>query len=73
MSRLNFLPLPCLIFLGILFPHENLKSNPKDPSWTNKNIKKALSPNNRLYRKFISGGKKKEDETNFTEAINLVS
>ena len=54
-------------------PHENLKCNPKDPPWNNKNIKKALRRKNRLYRKFISGGQKKEDETNFIEATNLVS
>ena len=54
-------------------PHENLKCNSKDPPWINKNIKKALRRKNRLYRKFISGGQKKEDETNLTEATNMVS
>ena len=54
-------------------PHENLKCNSKDPPWINKNIKKALRRKNRLYRKFISDGQKKEDETDLTEATNSVS
>ena len=54
-------------------PHENLKCNPKDPPWINKNIKKALRRKNRLYRKFMSGGQKIEDEIELSEATNAVS
>ena len=43
-------------------PHETTKCNLKDPPWMNKKIKSALKNKNRLYKKYISGSKKQEDE-----------
>ena len=44
-------------------PHETIECNLKDPPWMNKKIISALKNKNRLYKKYISGGKKQEDET----------
>ena len=46
-------------------PHETIKCNPKDPPWINKHIKSAIRRKNRIYKKFISGGRKKKDEKMF--------
>ena len=43
-------------------PHETIKCSHKDPPWMNKKIKSALRNKNRLYKKYISGGNKREDE-----------
>ena len=54
-------------------PHETIKCIHKDPPWMNKEIKIALRHKNRLYKKFISGGKKREDEINLRENSDLVA
>ena len=53
-------------------PHEKIKCNSRDPPWMNKEIKNALRHKNRLYKRFISGGRQ-EDETNFREASKFIS
>ena len=55
------------------FPHETIKCNPKDPPWITKDIKMALRRKNRLYRKYISSGKKQEDEINLNNTTDIVS
>ena len=52
-------------------PHETIKCSHKDPPWINKKIKSALRHKNRLYKKYISGGKKQEDEINLRD--NLIA
>ena len=54
-------------------PHETIKCSPKDPPWITKEIKIALRRKNRLYRKYISGGKKQEDEINLNNITDIVS
>ena len=54
-------------------PHETIKCSNRDPPWLNKEIKNALRHKNRLYKKYISGGLKQEDETNLRETSNFVS
>ena len=54
-------------------PHETIKCKSKDPPWINKHIKIALRRKNRIYRKYISGGQKKEDETILIEVTESVS
>ena len=54
-------------------PHETKKCSHKDPPWMNKEIKSALRRKNRLYKKYISGGKKQEDEVNLRQNTDFVS
>ena len=54
-------------------PQETIKCSHKDPPWINKEIKSALRHKNRLYKKYISGGKKQEDEINLGENTVFVS
>ena len=54
-------------------PHETIKVSSKDPPWMNKEIKTALRRKNRLYKKYISGGRKQEDEINLNETTAIVS
>ena len=39
----------------------------KDPPWLNTKIKTALRKKNKLYRKYISGGRQQEDESKLNE------
>ena len=54
-------------------PHETVKCSHKDPPWLNKEIKSALRYKNRLYKKYISGGRKQEDGINLCNNTNFVS
>ena len=54
-------------------PHEIIKCRPKEPPWMNKKIKSALRNKNRLYKKYISGGKKSEDGIKLQHDTILVS
>ena len=54
-------------------PNETIKCNHKDPPWMNNEIKCALLRKNRLYKKYISGGKKHEDEIKLRQDTELVS
>ena len=54
-------------------PHETIKCNSKDPPWINKHIKGVLRRKSRLYKKYISGGRTKEDETNLIEVTEMTS
>ena len=54
-------------------PHETIKCRNKDPPWMNKEIKGALRHKNRLYRKYISGGRKQVDEIKLKETSNFVT
>ena len=62
-----------LNILRNLIPHENIKCSSKDPPWMNKEIKGALRHKNRIYKKYISGGRKPEDEANLKETSSFVS
>ena len=63
----------CLINIFRNFiPHETVKCSHKDPPWMNSEIKRALRHKNRLYKKFMSGGKR-EDEINLHENSKFVS
>ena len=63
----------CLINIFRNFiPHETVKCSHKDPPWMNNEIKRALRHKNRLYKKFMSGGKR-EDEINLHENSKFVS
>ena len=54
-------------------PHETIKCNSKDPPWINKHIKGVLRRKSRLCKKYISGGRTKEDETNLIEITEITS
>ena len=54
-------------------PDKTKKCSHKDPPWMNKEIKSALRRKNRLYKKYISGGKKQEDEVNLRQNTDFVS
>ena len=54
-------------------PHKTIKCNHRDPPWMNKEIKGALRYKNRLYKKYISGGKKQEDELRFQDNSEFLS
>ena len=51
-----------------IFPHETTNVKSKDPRWMNKEIKCELRKKNKLYRKYISGGRTDLDEANLLEA-----
>ena len=53
-------------------PHETIKCSHRDPPWMTKDIKSALRHKNRLYKKYISGGKQ-EDEIRLRETTISVS
>ena len=68
------------IFTNTLFnifrnfiPHETIKVRSKDPPWINNEIKTALRCKNRLYKKYITGDRKREDEINLHEMTVYVS
>ena len=54
-------------------PHETINVKSKAPRWMNKEIKCALRKKNKLYRKYISGGRTDLDEANLIEATRFVS
>ena len=54
-------------------PHETIKCKSKDPPWLNKEIKNALRKKNRLYRKFISGGRTVHDQIQLNEITVTIS
>ena len=54
-------------------PHESIKCSYRDPPWLNKDIKNALRHKNRIYKRYISGGRKQEDESCLRETSELVS
>ena len=54
-------------------PHDTIKCNSKDPPWMNENIKSALRKKNRIYRKYISGGRKPNDEIKLRETTDFIS
>ena len=54
-------------------PHETVKCKSKDPPWVNKEVKNALRKKNRLYRKYISGGRTENDQTKLNEITVTVS
>ena len=62
-----------LNILRNFIPHENVKCSSKDPPWMNKEIKGALRHKNRIYKKYISDGRKPEDEANLKETSSFVS
>ena len=54
-------------------PHETIKCKSKDPPWINTEIKNALRKKNRLYKKYISGGRLQNDQINLSEMTLTVS
>ena len=67
------------LFNGVLLnifnnfiPHETIKVKSKNPRWMNKEIKCALRKKHRLYRKYISGGRKDIDEVKLIEAQQIL-
>ena len=54
-------------------PYESIKCSDKNPPWMNKDIKGAIRHKNRLYRKYISAGKKREDQNTLQEYTDFVS
>ena len=54
-------------------PNETIKCNHRDPPWMNNEIKSALLRKNRLYKKYISGGKKQEHEIKLRQHTEVVS
>ena len=58
---------------GNFIPHKSIKCSYRDPPWLNKDIKNALRHKNRIYKRYISGGRKQEDESCLREMSELVS
>ena len=54
-------------------PHETIKCKSKDPPWINKEIKNALRKKNRIYKRFISGGRLQDDQFKLNEITETVS
>ena len=50
-----------------------LNASHKDPSWINKEIKSALRYHNRLHKKYISGGRTEDDQSNLHYNTHFVS
>ena len=62
-----------LNILRNFIPHEMIKCSKKDPPWMTSDINSVLRHKNRLYKKYISGGKKQEDEIKLRESTTLAS
>ena len=72
MTKWNFLIILYLLFRNFI-PHETIKCSSKDQSWMSKEIISALRRKNRVYKKYNSGGRKQEDESNLQKMTIYVS
>ena len=54
-------------------PCETVKCSYKDPPWMTKVLKKVLRRKNRLFKKYVSGGRLAQDEAVLRQATDEVS
>ena len=66
-EQVNILNSTLLNIFRNFIPNEMITCRAKDPPWLNTKIKTDLRKNNKLYRKYISGGRQKEDESKLNE------
>ena len=72
-DQVNVLQEVLLNILRNFIPHETIKCNYKDPPWMNKDVKKVLRRKNRLFKKYVSGGRLPQDETILRQTTDEVS
>ena len=72
-DQVELLEITLLNIFRNFIPHESIKCSHKDPPWTNKEIKSALRYQNRLHKKYISGGRTEYDKIDLQNNTNLVS
>ena len=66
-EQVNILNSTLLNIFRNFIPNEMITCRVKDPPWLNNKIKTARRKNNKLYRKYISGGRQQEDESKLNE------
>ena len=72
-DQVNLLNEVLLNIFKNFIPHENIRCSYKDPPWMNKKVKSALRKKNRLFKKYVSGGRLPQDEVIFRHTTEEVS